>query len=60
MRLKTLLVLLPLLTGLPVLTAQAESCRSIYAPLPMESRQTRLRDRYLPQNPEMPRAYIKP
>ena len=28
--------------------------------MPMESRQTRLRDRYLPENPEMPRAYIKP
>jgi hypothetical protein len=28
--------------------------------IPMESRQTKLRDRYLPQNPEMPRAYIKP
>jgi len=28
--------------------------------IPMESRQTRLRDRYLPENPEMPRAYIKP
>lgn len=26
----------------------------------MESRQTKLRDRYLPQNPTMPRAYIKP
>lgn len=29
-------------------------------PIPMVSRQTRLRDRYLPQNPTMPRAYIKP
>jgi len=28
--------------------------------IPMESRQTKLRDRYLPQDPEMPRAYIKP
>jgi len=28
--------------------------------IPMESRQTKLRDRYLPENPEMPRAYIKP
>jgi hypothetical protein len=28
--------------------------------MPMESRQTRLRDRYLPENPRMPRAYIKP
>jgi len=28
--------------------------------MPMESRQTKLRDRYLPQNPELPRAYIKP
>ena len=28
--------------------------------VPMESRQTKLRDRYLPQNPQMPRAYIKP
>jgi len=28
--------------------------------IPMESRQTKLRDRYLPQNPELPRAYIKP
>jgi imidazolonepropionase-like amidohydrolase len=28
--------------------------------MPMESRQTRLRDRYLPENPDMPRAYIKP
>jgi len=28
--------------------------------IPMESRQTKLRDRYLPRNPEMPRAYIKP
>lgn len=26
----------------------------------MESRQTKLRDRYLPQDPDMPRAYIKP
>jgi len=28
--------------------------------MPMESRQTKLRDRYLPENPEMPRAYVKP
>ena len=28
--------------------------------IPMESRQTKLRDRYLPENPAMPRAYIKP
>lgn len=28
--------------------------------IPMESRQTKLRDRYLPENPDMPRAYIKP
>jgi imidazolonepropionase-like amidohydrolase len=28
--------------------------------IPMVSRQTLLRDRYLPENPEMPRAYIKP
>jgi hypothetical protein len=28
--------------------------------VPMTSRQTELRDRYLPVNPEMPRAYIKP
>ncbi len=28
--------------------------------MPMESRQTKLRDRYLPVNPDMPRAYIKP
>jgi imidazolonepropionase-like amidohydrolase len=28
--------------------------------IPMVSRQTKLRDRYLPENPEMPRAYIKP
>lgn len=28
--------------------------------IPMESRQTRLRDRYLQENPEMPRAYNKP
>jgi hypothetical protein len=28
--------------------------------IPMESRQTRLRDRYLPVDPDMPRAYIKP
>jgi len=26
----------------------------------MISRQTLLRDRYLPENPELPRAYIKP
>jgi imidazolonepropionase-like amidohydrolase len=26
----------------------------------MKSRQTELRDRYLPENPDMPRAYIKP
>jgi len=26
----------------------------------MESRQTKLRDRYLPQKTDMPRAYIKP
>jgi imidazolonepropionase-like amidohydrolase len=28
--------------------------------IPMESRQTKLRDRYLPENPDMPRAYINP
>lgn len=28
--------------------------------IPMESRQTKLRDRYLPENPVLPRAYIKP
>lgn len=28
--------------------------------IPMVSRQTLLRDRYLPQNPQMPRAYLKP
>jgi imidazolonepropionase-like amidohydrolase len=28
--------------------------------IPMESRQTKLRDRYLPENPEKPRAYLKP
>jgi len=28
--------------------------------MPMESRQTKLRDRYLPLDPVMPRAYIKP
>ena len=28
--------------------------------IPMESRQTKLRDRYLPESPDMPRAYIKP
>jgi hypothetical protein len=28
--------------------------------IPMESRQTKLRDRYLPEDPDMPRAYIKP
>ena len=28
--------------------------------IPMASRQTLLRDRYLPENPDMPRAYIKP
>ena len=28
--------------------------------IPMVSRQTLLRDRYLPENPEMPRTYIKP
>ena len=28
--------------------------------IPMESRQTKLRDRYLSENPTMPRAYIKP
>jgi imidazolonepropionase-like amidohydrolase len=28
--------------------------------IPMVSRQTLLRDRYLPQNPDLPRAYIKP
>ena len=28
--------------------------------IPMESRQTKLRDRYLPENPKLPRAYIKP
>ena len=28
--------------------------------MPMVSRQTLLRDRYLPVNPELPRAYIKP
>jgi len=29
-------------------------------PIEMVSRQTMLRDRYLPENPEMPRAYINP
>ena len=28
--------------------------------IPMESRQTKLRDRYLSENPGLPRAYIKP
>jgi imidazolonepropionase-like amidohydrolase len=28
--------------------------------MPMESRQTKLLERYLPEDPEMPRAYIKP
>jgi imidazolonepropionase-like amidohydrolase len=28
--------------------------------IPMVSRQTLLRERYLPENPDMPRAYIKP
>ena len=28
--------------------------------IPMVSRQTKLRDRYLQQNPGLPRAYIKP
>ncbi len=28
--------------------------------MPMESRQTKLRDRYLPASPDRPRAYIKP
>jgi hypothetical protein len=28
--------------------------------VPMVSRQTLLRDRYLGQQPEMPRAYVKP
>lgn len=28
--------------------------------MPMVSRQTKLRDRYLPEHPDMPRAYIKP
>ncbi|MCG8464813.1 MAG: amidohydrolase family protein [Xanthomonadales bacterium] len=28
--------------------------------MPMQSRQTKLRDRYLEQDPEMPRQYIKP
>ena len=28
--------------------------------IPMESRQTKLRDRYLSENPDLPRAYIKP
>jgi hypothetical protein len=29
-------------------------------PVEMVSRQTLLRDRYLPENPGVPRAYIKP
>jgi imidazolonepropionase-like amidohydrolase len=29
-------------------------------PVDMVSRQTQLRDRYLPENTDMPRAYIKP
>ena len=29
-------------------------------PVDMVSRQTLLRDRYLPENTDMPRAYIKP
>ena len=28
--------------------------------MPMRSRQTDLRDRYLPEQPELPRAYLKP
>lgn len=28
--------------------------------MPMRSRQTELRDRYLPENPDLPRAYTKP
>lgn len=28
--------------------------------IPLTSRQTELRDRYLPRNPELPRAYVKP
>ena len=28
--------------------------------VPMRSRQTELRDRYLPEDPALPRAYIKP
>jgi imidazolonepropionase-like amidohydrolase len=41
-------------------TSAAEQVFIDGRPVPMVSRQTKLRDRYLQQNPGMPRAYVKP
>jgi imidazolonepropionase-like amidohydrolase len=41
-------------------TSVAEQVLIEGKPIPMVSRQTLLRDRYLEQNPALPRAYIKP
>jgi len=41
-------------------TAAADQVIIAGKPVEMVSRQTLLRDRYLPEDPEMPRAYIKP
>jgi len=41
-------------------TSVAEQVAIEGRPIPMVSRQTLLRDRYLEQNPALPRAYIKP
>ena len=41
-------------------TAAADQVIIAGKPVEMVSRQTLLRDRYLPENPGMPRAYIKP
>jgi imidazolonepropionase-like amidohydrolase len=41
-------------------TAAADQVIIAVKPVEMVSRQTLLRDRYLPENPDLPRAYIKP
>ena len=41
-------------------TAAADQVIIAGKPVEMVSRQTLLRDRYLPENPDLPRAYIKP
>lgn len=52
---------LVLWTGDPLeVTTLAETVVLDGRSIPLVSRQTLLRDRYLPQNPELPRAYIRP